>query len=309
MKKTTRLKQLIQDPKVLLMPGAYDALSAKIIEAAGFQAVQASGYGFVASLLCRPDVGLATMTEMVNHTRNIVAAVDIPVMGDGDTGFGNAINVYRTVQEFERAGAAGLNLEDQVFPKRCGHMDGKEIIPLEEMVKKIEAAVKARNDRDFVINARTDAIAVAGVEEAVRRGNAYAKAGADLIFVEAPRTVEEIEYVVKEIKAPVSINMLDFGRTPILPVAELERIGVARVSFPLTAVFAAAFAVREAMNHLMQHGNMLGYADRLTRFEEFTKLVGLPEIRELEKEFLPIDIVERKYGGLNGLEKAKASGH
>lgn len=153
MKKTTRLKKLILDPKILIMPGAYDALSAKIIERAGFQAVQASGYGIAASYLGMPDVGLLTMSEMLDQTRRIARAVDIPVMGDGDTGFGNAINVYRTVQEFEAAGVAGINLEDQIFPKRCGHMEGKEIVSLEEMVKKIEAAVAARRDPDFVINA------------------------------------------------------------------------------------------------------------------------------------------------------------
>lgn len=308
MKKTTRLKKLILDPKILIMPGAYDALSAKIIERAGFQAVQASGYGIAASYLGMPDVGLLTMSEMLDQTRRIARAVDIPVMGDGDTGFGNAINVYRTVQEFEAAGVAGINLEDQVFPKRCGHMEGKEIVSLEEMVKKIEAAVAARRDPDFVINARTDAIAVAGVEEAIRRGNAYAEAGADLIFVEAPRSVEEIRRVVQEIKAPVSINMLDDGKTPLLPVEELEKMGVARVSFPLTALFAAAFAVREAMEYLQKHHLMTGYADRLYRFAEFTDLVGLPVIRDLEARYLPEKVVEAKYGGREGLERAKEMG-
>ncbi|MCL5039970.1 MAG: isocitrate lyase/PEP mutase family protein [Firmicutes bacterium] len=297
MKKTTRLKQLILDPKVLIMPGAYDALSARIIERAGFQAVQASGYGIAASYLGLPDVGLLTMSEMLDQTRRIARAVDIPVMGENDTGFGNAINVYRTVREFEAAGVAGINLEDQVFPKRCGHMEGKEIIPLEEMIKKIEAALEARRDPDFIINARTDAIAMAGVEEAIRRGNAYAQAGADLIFVEAPRSLEEIRRVVQEIKAPVSINMLDDGKTPLIPVGELEKMGVARVSFPLTALFAAAFALREAMEYLREHRLMTGYAARLFKFGEFTDLVGLPKIRDLETRFLPEGTIAAKYGG------------
>lgn len=165
------------------MPGVYDCVSAKIAEQCGVKAVQVTGYGLAGSYLGKPDVGILTKTQMVELTRNICNAVRIPVMADGDTGFGNAINLYYAVQEFEAAGAAGINLEDQFFPKRCGHMGGKQIIPFEEAVKKVEAAAAARKDKDFVINARTDAIAVAGVDEAIRRGNAFAKAGADLVFV------------------------------------------------------------------------------------------------------------------------------
>jgi carboxyvinyl-carboxyphosphonate phosphorylmutase len=296
MRKTTRLKQLIQDSKVLMMPGAYDALSAKIIEAAGFDAVQVSGFGLSASLLGQADAGLITMTEMVNQTRNIARVIDIPVMGDGDTGFGNAVNVYRTVREFEDAGVAGINLEDQVFPKRCGHMEGKEIISLEEMVLKIEAAADGRRDKDFVINARTDAIAVVGIEEAIRRGNAYAKAGADLIFVEAPTSLDQIRQAVKSIHAPVSINMLDWGKTPLQTLETLQEIGVARISFPLTTVFAAASGVLKAMRHLKEHGNMIAYQDELMNFGEFTRLVGLPDIRELENRYLPKSTIQTKYG-------------
>ncbi|MDI3533647.1 MAG: methylisocitrate lyase [Thermosediminibacterales bacterium] len=287
MKKTTLLKKMILDDEILVMPGAYDALSAKIIEKAGFKAIQCTGYGIAASVLGKPDVGILTMTEMLNQTRNICNAVDIPVMADGDTGFGNAINVYHTVKAFEAAGAAGINLEDQVFPKRCGHMDGKEVIPMEEMIKKIKAAVDAKKDKDFVINARTDAIAVYGIEEAIRRGNAYAEAGADLIFVEAPQSIEDIKYIIKNIKAPVSINMTDGGKTPIATIKQLQEWGAARVSIPVTAIFAAAKGIEKAMQIIMEEGvsPTVNHPEMVMTFKEFTDLVGLPEINELEKKY------------------------
>jgi methylisocitrate lyase len=287
MRKTTRLKELILDRRVLVMPGAYDALSARIIERAGFQAVQCSGYGIAASVLGMPDVGLLTMTEMLNQTRNICAAVSIPVMADGDTGFGNVVNTWHAVRAFEAAGAAGINLEDQVFPKRCGHMDGKEVIAMDEMVQKIRAAMAAKTDPDFVINARTDAIAVLGIEEAIRRGNAYAAAGADLIFVEAPPSPEEIRHVIRSIQAPVSINMTDGGKTPLATIAELQEWGAARVSIPVTAVFAAAKAVERAMQIILAEGisPTVNHPEMVTTFKEFTDLVGLPDIKALQARF------------------------
>jgi methylisocitrate lyase len=287
MRKTTRLKQLILDRKVLVMPGAYDALSARIIERAGFQAIQCSGYGIAASVLGKPDVGILSMGEMLSQTRNICAAVGIPVMADGDTGFGNAVNVWHTVKAFEAAGAAGINLEDQVFPKRCGHMEGKDIISKDEMVQKIRAAVAAKADPDFVINARTDAIAVAGVEEAIARGNAYAAAGADLIFVEAPCSADEIRHVIRSVKAPVSINMTDGGKTPLATIQELEAWGAARVSIPVTAIFAAARAVESALQVILREGvsPTVNHPDMVMTFREFTDLVGLPEITALQQKF------------------------
>lgn len=286
-RKTTRLKELILDKKVLVMPGAYDALSAIIIEKSGFQAVQCSGYGIAASVLGKPDVGILTMSEMLNQTRYICNAVNIPVMADGDTGFGNAVNVYYTIKNFEAAGAAGINLEDQVFPKRCGHMEGKAVIPLEEMVQKIRAAVDAKVDTDFVINARTDAIAVSGIEEAIRRGNAYAEAGADLVFMEAPSSVEEIKYVIKNIKAPVSINMTDGGKTPIATIQQLEEWGAARISIPVTAIFSAAKAVEKAMKVILTEGisPTVNHPEMVTTFQEFTDLVGLPHIKAMEQKY------------------------
>jgi len=287
-KKTTTLKKLILSKKVLVMPGAYDALSAKIIEKANFKAIQCSGYGIAASLLGKPDVGILSMSEMLNQTRNICSAVDIPIMADGDTGFGNAINVYYTVQAFEAAGAAGINLEDQTFPKKCGHMNGKEVILMEEMVQKIRAAVDAKKDKDFIINARTDSIAVHGIEEAIKRGNAYAKAGADLIFVEAPRKIEDIKYLIKNIKAPVSINMTSGGKTPLVSIKELQEIGVARISIPVTAIFAAAKAIEKAMNIINVEGFLptVNHLEDIATFKQFTDLVGLPEVKRMERKYL-----------------------
>ncbi len=293
MRKSTQLKQLILSPEILVMPGAYDAISAKIIEALGFKAVQCSGYAIAASRGF-PDIGLLSFGEMLQATKVIVDSVDIPVMADGNTGYGGPLNVYRTVREFIRIGAAGVNLEDQVWPKRCGHMEGKRVIPLEEMVEKVRAAVKAREDEgdpDFVLNIRTDAIAVygkddvwKGVEEAIRRGNAYADAGADLIFVEAPPTVEAIKAVVKGIKAPVSINMLEGGKTPLLTVDELQKMGVARVSCPLTALFSAAGAMWRVLSGLKEKGTTKPFLDEMMTFSDFNRLIGLEKFQALEAE-------------------------
>lgn len=295
--KTTKLKKLIMDKKILIMPGAYDVLSAKIIEKVGYQAVQCTGYGIAASLLGKPDVGILSMSEMLYQTRNICSAVEIPVIADGDTGFGNAVNVYHTVQAFEAAGAAGINIEDQKFPKRCGHMDGKEVISIEEMVMKIKAACDAKRDVDFVINARTDAIAIYGVEEAARRGNAYAEAGADLIFVEAPNSLGDIKYVIKNIKAPVSINMTDGGKTPIATIKQLQEWGAARVSIPVTAVFAAAKAVENAMKIILDEGvsPTVNHPETVYTFKEFTDLVGLPKIIEMGEKYSSKEVLYNKH--------------
>ncbi|MCR4440745.1 MAG: oxaloacetate decarboxylase [Peptococcaceae bacterium] len=311
MKKTTQLKELLKAREILVMPGAYDCLSAKIIEKAGFKAIQCSGYGFSACLLGKPDVGLLTFGEVLEHTKNIVNSVDIPVMADGDTGYGNAINVIRTVREFETIGAAGINLEDQVWPKRCGHMSGKEVIPLEEMVIKIKAAVWARRDPDFVINARTDARAVFGPEEVIRRAEAYWEAGADLIFLEAPQSVEELKYYADKLVPKgilLSANMLDGGRTPLVTFKELEEMGYARCSVPVMTVYAAAKGIVEGVTQLMKEGTNANLDDKIIPFSEFNKLIGLQEIRELEEMFLPEEIIKTKYGTVEKLREEKALG-
>lgn len=287
MRRTTKLKQLILDPETLLMPGVYDCVSAKIAEQCGIKAVQVSGFALAGSYLGVPDVGIMTKSQMVELVRNICGSVNIPVMADGDTGFGNAVNLYYAVREFEAAGAAGINLEDQVFPKRCGHMNGKQIIPFEEAVKKIEAAAAARTDPDFVINARTDAVAVAGVDEAIRRGNAFAKAGATMIFVEAPTSADEIKRVIQSIDAPVSINMIyaPGGKTPPIPIKTLQEWGAARVSVPVMPLLSACRALQRCFTALLADGAM-EQQDEIFTFSEFTDLIGLPAVRELEQRFV-----------------------
>lgn len=286
MNKTTVLKRMILAKEILVMPGVYDALSARIAELVGFKAVQCSGYGLSASFLGMTDASFTSLADVVELTKNIANAVSIPVMADADTGFGNAVNVWWTVKQLEQAGAAGMNLEDQVFPKRCGHMQGKELISLEEMVGKIRAAVDAKKDPNFVINARTDALAVAGVDEAIRRGKAYAEAGADLIFVESPPSVDVIKRVIREIQAPVSINMLEGGKTPRLTFSELQELGAARVSCPMLTSFAAAYAVKQALTYLKEHETSVGL-DSLMSFSEFQELTDTPKVREMEKTYLP----------------------
>lgn len=296
MKKTTQLKQYILSKELLVMPGVFDSISALIAQKCGIKAIQASGYGLAASYLGKPDVAILTKSQMIDLTRNICAAVDIPVMADGDTGFGNAVNLYYAVKEFEAAGAAGINLEDQLFPKRCGHMNGKQIIPFNEAVKKIEAAAAARTDPDFVINARTDAVAVAGVDEAIRRGNAFAKAGADLIFVEAPTNVDDIKRVIQSINAPVSINMMycKGAKTPPVSLKQLEEWGAARVSIPVFPLFAAARALQKAYT-AVANDDVMSMENDVFTFPEFTDLVGLPFIRELEKKYLDVSELEARY--------------
>ncbi|MDD4364521.1 MAG: isocitrate lyase/PEP mutase family protein [Synergistales bacterium] len=292
MKKTTMLKNMILERKALVCPGAHDAISAKLIEQSGFRALQVSGFGLSATYLGLPDMAFIGFSDVVHFTKNIVDAVGIPVMADADTGYGNSINAMYVTKEFIKAGAAGMNIEDQVFPKRCGHLEGKQIIPLEEMVLKIKAckAAKEELDPDFVINARTDAIAVEGIEEAIRRGNAYADAGADLVFVEAPRSVEQIEQAVKEIKAPVSINLMDAvvgGKTPLVSIDTLRELGVGRVSVPVGPLFAAVRGMVEYLNAIKGDRIAEGRTDLVAAFSDFKDLVGFGLFRELEKEYLP----------------------
>ncbi|MEO1784909.1 isocitrate lyase/PEP mutase family protein [Thermodesulfobium sp. 4217-1] len=290
MSKAKMLSDLLKAKEILVMPGAYDCLSAKMVELAGFKAVQMSGYGFSASLLGKPDIGLLGFDEVLRHTHNICNAVNIPVMADGDTGYGNSLNVIRTVQEFEQAGAAGINLEDQVWPKRCGHMDGKEVISAEEMAKKIEAAVWAKKDKNFVINARTDSRQKYGPQEAIRRAKLYWEAGADLIFLEAPESLEELKMYASELVPKgirISANMLDGGKTPLLTFKELEDLGFSRVSVPVMTIYTVAKALYDNLNQLYKDGTNKNLQDKIFPFKEFNKLIELPEIRDLEKKFLP----------------------
>jgi methylisocitrate lyase len=285
--KTTRLKRLINDPKLLIMPGAYDPISARVAEAAGFAAIQCSGFAISGTHLGRPDYSFLSMHEMVERSKHIARAVDIPVMADGDTGFGNAVNAYYTVQEFERAGAAGLNLEDQVMPKRCGHLDGKQILPFDEAVMKVRAAAEARIDADFVINARTDALAIAGMEEVIRRGNAFLEAGATMIFVDGVTSRTDIKAAVEGVNGPVAINIVEGGKSPIdIKFTELEALGVARVSLPVTLFNSAIRGMQLALESLKKNDAVSSPGDLLVDFSEATALTGMNEVLTLEKKYL-----------------------
>ena len=282
-----RLRELMGASAPLVAPGAYDALSARLIEQAGFDAIYMTGFGTTASLIGRPDVGLLSGAEMVDNARRIVSAVDVPVIADADTGYGNAINVVRTVQLYEQAGVAGIQLEDQVMPKKCGHMSGKLLIGADEMAGKLRAAVEARRDPDLLIIARTDAVAVTGVDDAIARARAFAEAGADALFVEAPTSEEDIARVAKELRdvAPLVFNWAEGGKTPPLSLERITELGFALVIYPIGTVLAATAGIRALLATLKADGTPTAAMPGLPTFGEFTDLVGLPEVQRLEQRF------------------------
>jgi carboxyvinyl-carboxyphosphonate phosphorylmutase len=282
-----RLRQLLAAGPPLVAPGAYDALSARLIEQAGFDVVYMTGFGTTASLIARPDVGLLTGAEMVDNARRIVSAVDVPVIADADTGYGNAINVVRTVQLYEQAGVAGIQLEDQVMPKKCGHMSGKALIGTDEMVGKLQAAVAARNDPDLVIIARTDAVAVHGLDEAIARARSFADAGADVLFVEAPTSEDDIARVAKELSgvAPLVFNWAEGGRTPPLSLERIAELGFSLVIYPIGTLLAATAGIRSLLATLKEEGTPVSGLDAVPTFEQFSELIGLREIQSLEQRF------------------------
>lgn len=284
---TTRLRELLVQRDILVAPGAYDALSARLIAQAGFPAVYMTGFGTAASVLGQPDVGLLTMSEMVSRAAALAAVVgDRPLIADADTGYGNPINVRRTVREYERAGVAAIHIEDQVWPKKCGHMEGKQVIPVEEMVQKIHAAVDARQDPDFVIIARTDANAVYGLEDALHRGRAYREAGADVIFIEAPRSIEELHAIAQAFPdVPLLYNWAESGKTPLLSLEEIHALGYQLVIFPVSMLFAATHALLELLEVLKQGRTPLAFAERKATFSQFTDQIGLPDIQALERRY------------------------
>ena len=279
---TTIFRRLIEAPEILMMPVAHDALTARIIERAGFKAVACGGYAATASLLGAPDTSLLSMTEMADFYARIVDATQLPVFVDGDTGFGNSTNTARTVRTFERAGVAGLFIEDQVFPKRCGHMEGKAVIPPVEMLEKLKAALDARVDSDLVIMARTDALAINGLDDAIARAQLYRETGADLLFVEAPTDIGQMRRICSEIEGPCLANNLEAGKTPCLPAKELEDIGYATVAYPVAATYTITKALTELMETLARDGSTAACRERMVSFEEFNALVGLPELRRRE---------------------------
>lgn len=296
MRKTSQFKALLNAPEILMIPVAHDPLGGKIIQQAGFKVVGCAGYANSAALLGAPDVELLTLTEMVDAVWRMADAVDLPIWADGDNGHGNTTNVRRTVQQMEKAGAASIMLEDQVSPKRCGHMSGKHVVPLDEFMSKIKAAVDARQDGDFTILARTDAIAVNGLDDAVDRAFHCLEAGADWVFLEAPEDVEQLRRIPRLIDAPMLANMIPGGRTPILPVAELQAMGFAAVVWPNAFTYAYAKMAQQLAAEIKRTGTTVAFDDRMIEFEEFNALVGLPVIREAE---------ERDYGHL---EAAHARG-
>jgi carboxyvinyl-carboxyphosphonate phosphorylmutase len=281
-----RLRALLASGQTILAPGAFDPLAARLVEEAGFPAVYMTGFGTSAALIGRPDVGLLTMTEMAGNAGRIAACVDIPVIADADTGYGNPLNVIRTVGAFEASGVAGIHIEDQVAPKKCGHMEGKQVIGAEEMVQKVRAAVEGRSDPDFVIIARTDARAVEGLTAALERGRMYRDAGADVLFIEALVTEQEAEAAASAFPGvPLLFNWAEGGKTPPLPLRRLEELGYRIVIFPISTLLAAAGAMRRILREIAAAGTPAGALAGLPAFGEFLDFIGLPEVREAEQRY------------------------
>ena len=283
---SARLRALLESGQTIVAPGAFDPLAARLVEEAGFPAVYMTGFGTSAALLGRPDVGLLTMTEMVDNAGRIAACVDIPVIADADTGYGNPLNVIRTVGAYEAAGVAGIHLEDQVAPKKCGHMEGKRVIPAEEMAAKVRAAADARTQPEFVIIARTDARAVEGLERALERGRMYRDAGADALFIEAVVTEREAEQAVRAFPGvPMLFNWAEGGKTPPLSLDRLTELGYRIVIFPISTLLAATAAMRQVLREIAQAGTPAAALGELPTFGEFTDFIGLPQVREAEQRY------------------------
>jgi 2-methylisocitrate lyase-like PEP mutase family enzyme len=285
MPQKTRIHTLLEKERTLIFPGVYDALGAKLVERAGFPLTFISGYSVAATQLGLPDFGYLTQTEMVAAAKRVCNAVKIPVIIDADTGYGNALNVIRTVNELIEAGAAGMFLEDQVWPKRCGHMKGKRVIPVEEHVQKIRAAMDARKGRDFFIVARTDARQVNGLEDAIARCRKYKEAGADALFIEAPGSVDELKTLARELPPPLVANMLEGGVTPLLTKDELEKIGLQLIVCPLTALYASAKAMQDMFALIKTAGTTRDAVDRLLPFQQFHDIIGLDDYYKLDKKY------------------------
>ncbi len=304
MKKTTILRKAIMDRRAVVVPGCHDALSAKVIEDCGFEAIQISGYGLAGSLLGKPDVGLVQMKDILDLTWNIIQATTIPVMADVDTGGGNAVNAGAIAERLILMGAAGMNIEDQVFPKRCGHMAGKEVIDADEMAGKVRACadVRRRLDADFIINARTDVFAAEGLEEAVHRCNRYLEAGADLAFIDGIKTKTDIRRAVERLEGPLSVNLMDAisgMKTELVPIPELASMGVGRVSIPVASVMVAHKALTGFFTALKNSptGILAGQTQWVSSFEQYTDFVGLKDYRKLENQYLPQQKLDGKYKG------------
>lgn len=287
MRKTTRLKALIQRAEILQCPGAYDAYLARCVEQAGFEALYMTGAGVSHARLGMPDLGLMSFSEMLDQASRIADAVDIPLIADADTGYGNAINVMRTIRAYERAGVAGCHIEDQDMPKRCGHFDEKRLIPLAEMLGKLAAALDARNDEDFIIIARTDALSVLGLEEALERAQAYAEAGADVIFVESPRSEDELAQIGREVPGPLLANMVETGLTPLLPAQTLQQLGFSVVIHPGAIGRFIGKQLQPFLKILKEEGGSISQLDKMLDFESQNAVVGLAEMLAKARQYQP----------------------
>jgi 2-methylisocitrate lyase-like PEP mutase family enzyme len=282
------LKQLLKRNQLLVAPGCFDGLSARLVEEAGFAAAYLSG-GAVARSMGIPDIGLVTMSESIERAVQIVSAIKIPIIADADTGYGNAVNLVRSVREFERAGVAAIHIEDQITPKRCGHLDGKEVIPLSEMEMKLAAALKNRTDPDFCIIARTDARGVNGFDDAIQRARAFARLGVDAIFVEAPQSEEELAEVPRQIPdVPLLVNVFKGGKTPMLPMQRLEQMGYRIAIYPSETQRAAIQAMRTTLATLKREGTTESIDATLTTFKERDRVVGLDDWQKLERQFMAV---------------------
>ena len=284
-----KLKELLRRDKLLVAPGCFDGLSARLVEEAGFEAAYLSG-GAVARSMGIPDIGLVTMSEVIERAAQVVSAVTIPVIADADTGYGNAINLVRTVREYERVGVAAIHIEDQITPKRCGHLDGKEVISRSEMEKKLEAAIATRTDPDFCLIARTDARGVNGLDDAIERGRAFKRLGVDAIFLEAPQSEAELERIPREIEGiPLLVNVFKGGKTPMLPMDRLERMGYRIAIYPSETQRAAIYAMQTTLSVLKKEGTTESIDGALTTFKDRDKIVGLDDWQGLERQYLAVD--------------------
>ena len=280
------VRKLLQDKsKPLVMPGVYDAIGAKIVEKVGFEAMFQTGYGTSATLFGMPDYGFIGSTETVDNARRICHAVSTPVIVDADTGYGNALSVWKLVQELEEVGASGIFLEDQRWPKRCGHMQGKEVIQKDEYAEKLQAALDARSNKDFIIVARTDARAIEGLDNAIERGLYYKKIGADAIFIEAPKTIKEMKIIGKSINAPLVANMIEGGATPIISKSKLHKMGFKIVLYPLSVLFSNTYSTLKLLQELKKSGTTRKLSKQIVNFNQFNDVVELAKYRKLEQKY------------------------
>ena len=289
MNATPRFRQMLREPGIIVAPGAYDCLTATIIQQAGFPAVYMTGAGTSVARLGYPDLALATMTEMVANAAAIASVVDVPVIADADTGYGGVLNVQRAVRQFQASGVAAIHIEDQEFPKRCGHLDDKRVISEADMVQKIRAAVDARTDDDFTIIVRTDALAVTGWDDTMRRCESYVKAGADVLFVEALQTPEQAERVVQHFDLPMLYNFVETGKSPLIPASELERLGFKLVIFPVSALLTVCRSVQRVMQELKGRGTTAHLLDEMVSLEQCFNTVGLAEMLAQDAGYANID--------------------